>query len=153
MIEIKAMFTEKSEALSAIEQAQEAERKHLEYFQDGYMEGFSDGWDKSQDNVQVILKRYNIGADSDLKPAARGIRPKEFHGQIEKLREELAEVVEAWNEGQGRGRIAEELADLQQACETAMAMLGLSDIERQNVRKKVLLKNASRGYYGDCHAS
>jgi NTP pyrophosphatase (non-canonical NTP hydrolase) len=153
MIEIKAMFTEKSEALSAIEQAQEAERKHLEYFQDGYMEGFSDGWDKSQDNVQVILKRYNIGADSDLKPAARGIRPKEFHGQIEKLREELAEVVEAWNEGQGRGRIAEELADLQQACETAMAMLGLSELERQNVRKKVLLKNASRGYYGDCHAS
>jgi hypothetical protein len=112
MIEIKAMFTEKSDALRVIEQAQEAERKHLEYFQDGYMEGFSDGWDKSQDNVQVILKRYNIGADSDLKPAARGIRPKEFHGQIEKLREELAEVVEAWNEGQGRGRIAEELADL-----------------------------------------
>ena len=154
MIEIKAMFTEKSDALRVIEQAQEAERKHLEYFQDGYMEGFSDGWDKSLDNVQVILKRYNIGADkSDLKPAARGIRPKEFYGQIEKLREELAEVVEAWNEGQGRGRIAEELADLQQACETAMAMLGLSDIERQNVRKKVLLKNASRGYYGDCHAS
>jgi NTP pyrophosphatase (non-canonical NTP hydrolase) len=154
MIEIKAMFTEKSDALRVIEQAQEAERKHLEYFQDGYMEGFSDGWDKSLDNVQVILKRYNIGADkSDLKPAARGIRPKEFHGQIEKLREELAEVVEAWNEGQGRGRIAEELADLQQACETAMAMLGLSELERQNVRKKVLLKNASRGYYGDCHAS
>lgn len=153
MIEIKAMFTEKSDALRVIEQAQEAERKHLEYFQDGYMEGFSDGWDKSLDNVQVILKRYNIGADSDLKPAARGIRPKEFHGQIEKLREELAEVIEAWNEGQGRGRIAEELADLQQACETAMAMLGLSELERQNVRKKVLLKNASRGYYGDCHAS
>ena len=154
MIEIKAMFTEKSDALRQIEQAQEAERKHLEYFQDGYMEGFSDGWDKSLDNVQVILKRYNVGADkSDLKPAARGIRPKEFYGQIEKLREELAEVVEAWNEGQGKGRIAEELADLQQACETAMAMLGLSDIERQNVRKKVLLKNASRGYYGDCHAS
>jgi len=154
MIEIKAMFTEKSDALRVIEQAQEAERKHLEYFQDGYMEGFSDGWDKSLDNVQVILKRYNIGADkSDLKPAARCIRPKEFHGQIEKLREELAEVVEAWNEGQGRGRIAEELADLQQACETAMAMLGLSELERQNVRKKVLLKNASRGYYGDCHAS
>lgn len=153
MIEIKAMFTEKSDALRVIEQAQEAERKHLEYFQDGYMEGFSDGWDKSLDNVQVILKRYNIGADSDLKPAARGIRPKEFYGQIEKLREELTEVVEAWNEGQGRGHIAEELADLQQACETAMAMLGLSELERQNVRKKVLLKNASRGYYGDCHAS
>ena len=154
MIEVKAMFEQKSDAMRLIEQAQEAERKHLDYFQDGYMEGFSDGWDKSLDNVQVIFKRYNIGGEKcDLKPAVRGIRPKEFYGQIEKLREELAEVVEAWNEGQGKGRIAEELADLQQACETAMAMLGLSDIERQNVRKKVLLKNASRGYYGEHHAS
>lgn len=155
MIEIKAMFTEKSDALRQIEQAQKAEREHLRTYHDGYSEGYSDGWEKALDNVQVILKRYSIGGEkSDLKPAAKGIRPKEFHGQIEKLREELAEVVEAWNEGQGRGRIAEELADLQQACETAMAMLGLSDIERQNVRKKVLLKNASRGYYnGDYHAS
>ncbi len=155
MIEIKAMFTEKSDALRVIEQAQEAERKHLEYFQDGYMEGYDNGWDEALNNVQTILKRYSIGGDkSDLKPAARGIRPKEFYGQIEKLREELAEVVEAWNDGQGKGRIAEELADLQQACETAMAMLGLSEVERQNVRKKVLLKNASRGYYnGDYHAS
>lgn len=154
MIEIKAMFTEKSDALRVIEQAQKAEREHLRTYHDGYSEGYSDGWEKALDNVQVILKRYSIGGEkSDLKPAAKGIRPTEFYGQIEKLREELAEVVEAWNEGQGRGRIAEELADLQQACETAMAMLGLSDIERQNVRKKVLLKNASRGYYGDCHAS
>jgi hypothetical protein len=43
MIEIKAMFTEKSDALRVIEQAQEAERKHLEYFQDGYMEGYDKG--------------------------------------------------------------------------------------------------------------
>lgn len=154
MIEIKAMFTEKSDALRVIEQAQKAEREHLRTYHDGYSEGYSDGWEKALDNVQVILKRYSIGGEkSDLKPAAKGIRPTEFYGQIEKLREELAEVVEAWNEGQGRGRIAEELADLQQACETAMAMLGLSELERQNVRKKVLLKNASRGYYGDCHAS
>lgn len=155
MIEMKAMFTEKSDALRAIEQAQEAERKHLEYFQDGYMEGYDNGWDNALENVQVILKRYSIGGEkSDLKPVAKGIRPAEFYGQIEKLKEEIAEVVEAWNDGQGRGRIAEELADLQQACETAMAMLGLSEVERQNVRKKVLLKNASRGYYnGDYHAS
>lgn len=48
---------------------------------------------------------------------------------------------------EGKMRIAEELADIQEACETAMAILGLSEHERQNVRKKVLLKNASRGYY------
>lgn len=149
MIEIKAMFTKKSDALRLIEQAQKAEKEHLRTFQDGYAEGYSDGWDEALENVQVILKKYSIGGskESDLKPVAKGIRPKDFNGQIEKLREELAEVREAWNAGQGRGRIAEELADLQQACETAMAMLGLNEHERQNVRKKVLCKNASRGYY------
>ena len=148
MIEVKAMFQEKSDALLLVEQAQKKEQEHLRTFQDGYAEGYSDGWDKALENVSVILKRYSIGGEkSNLKPVTRGNRPAEFYGQIEKLREELAEVTEAWNEGQGRGRIAEELADLQQACETAMAMLGLSEVERQNVRKKVLLKNASRGYY------
>ena len=159
MIEVKAMFTEKSDALRVIEQAQKKEQEHLRKFQDGYAlrtfqdgyaEGYSDGWDKALENVSVILKRYSIGGEkSNLKPVTRGNRPAEFYGQIEKLREELAEVREAWNAGQGRGRIAEELADLQQACETAMAMLGLNEHERQNVRKKVLCKNASRGYYND----
>lgn len=149
MIEIKAMFTEKSDTLRVIEQTQKKEQEHLRTFQDGYSEGYSDGWDKALENVSVILKRYSIGGEkSNLKPVTRGNRPAEFYGQIEKLREELAEVREAWNDGQGRGRIAEELADLQQACETAMAMLGLNEHERQNVRKKVLCKNASRGYYG-----
>ena len=148
MIKVQAMFQEKSDALLLVEQAQKKEQEHLRTFQDGYAEGYSDGWDKALENVSVILKRYSIGGEkSNLKPVTRGNRPAEFYGQIEKLREELAEVTEAWNEGQGRGRIAEELADLQQACETAMAMLGLSEVERQNVRKKVLLKNASRGYY------
>jgi hypothetical protein len=72
MIEIKAMFTEKSDALRVIEQAQEAERKHLEYFHDGYMEGYDKGWDEALDNVQTILKRYSIGGEkSDLKPATK----------------------------------------------------------------------------------
>ena len=45
--------------------------------------------------------------------------------------------------------IAEELADIQEACETAMAILGLTEGERRTIRKKVLCKNASRGYYND----
>jgi NTP pyrophosphatase (non-canonical NTP hydrolase) len=155
MIEIKAMFTEKSDALRVIEQAQEAERKHLEYFQDGYMEGYDNGWDEALNNVQTILKRYSIGGEkSDLKPVAKSIRPKDFEGQIEKLKEELAEVEEAYREGQGKERVAEELVDLQLAAETGLAMLNLSEIERQNTRKRGLFKNASRGYYnGDYHAS
>lgn len=146
MIEIKAMFTEKSDALRLIEQAQKAEKQHLDYFQDGYAEGYSDGWDKALENVQVILKRYSIGGEkSDLKPATKfmGNHLKE---QLEKIREELAEVMLAY-QNEPKERIAEELVDVQQACETALAMLGYSEDERQKVRKKVLLKNASRGYY------
>lgn len=147
MIEVKAMFTEKSDALRLIEQAQKAEKQHLDYFQDGYAEGYSDGWDKALENVQVILKRYSIGGGkSDLKPATKfmGCQLKE---QLKKIREELAEVMLAY-QNEPKERIAEELVDVQQACETALAMLGLSEDERQKMRKKVLLKNASRGYYG-----
>jgi phosphoribosyl-ATP pyrophosphohydrolase len=153
MIEIKAMFTEKSDALRVIEQAQEAERKHLEYFQDGYMEGYDNGWDEALNNVQTILKRYSIGGEkSDLKPATK-FMSNPVKEQLQKIKEELAEVMHAY-QNESKERIAEELVDVQQACETALAMLGLSEDERSKMRKKVLLKNASRGYYnGDYHAS
>jgi phosphoribosyl-ATP pyrophosphohydrolase len=73
--------------------------------------------------------------------------------QLQKIKEELAEVMLAY-QNESKERIAEELVDVQQACETALAMLGLSEDERSKMRKKVLLKNASRGYYnGDYHAS
>lgn len=154
MIKVQAMFQEKSDALRIIEQAQEAERKHLDYFQDGYTEGFSDGWDKAIENVKVILKKYSIGGEkSELKPATKFVRQSSLAAQIAKIHSEYLEVMSAVVNKEGKARIAEELADVQQACETAMAILGLSEVERQNVRKKVLLKNASRGYYGDCHAS
>jgi phosphoribosyl-ATP pyrophosphohydrolase len=149
---IKAMFTEKSDALRVIEQAQEAERKHLEYFQDGYMEGYDKGWDEALDNVQTILKRYSIGGEkSDLKPATK-FMSNPVKEQLQKIKEELAEVMLAY-QNESKERIAEELVDVQQACETALAMLGLSEDERSKMRKKVLLKNASRGYYGEHHAS
>lgn len=153
MIEIKAMFTEKSDALRVIEQAQKKEHEHLRTFQDGYSEGYSDGWDKALDNVQVILKRYSVGGEkSDLKPATK-FMSNPVKEQLKKIKEELAEVMQAY-QNESKERIAEELVDVQQACETALAMLGLSEEERNKMRKKVLLKNASRGYYnGDYHAS
>ena len=116
-------------------------------FQDGYSEGYSDGWDEALKNVQVILKRYSIGGCKELKPATKFMRVT-LNDQFEKIKEEVGEAILAYVDGESNERIAEELADVQQACETAMAMLGLSELERQNVRKKVLLKNASRGYYG-----
>jgi phosphoribosyl-ATP pyrophosphohydrolase len=152
MIEIKAMFTEKSDELQKIEQSHKAEHEHLNTYQDGYSEGFSDGWDKAINNVQVILKRYSIGGEkSDLKPATK-FMSSPVKEQLQKIKEELAEVMLAY-QNESKERIAEELVDVQQACETALAMLGLSEDERSKMRKKVLLKNASRGYYGEHHAS
>lgn len=150
MIEIKAMFTEKSDALRVIEQAQKKEQEHLRTFQDGYAEGYSDGWDEALKNVQVILKKYSIGGskESDLKPATKYVKRSSLTEQIAKIHSEYLEVMSAVIHNEGKARIAEELADIQEACETAMAILGLSEVERQNARKKVLLKNASRGYYG-----
>ena len=147
MIKVQAMFQEKSDALRVIEQAQKKEQEHLRTFQDGYTEGYSDGWDKALGNVQVILKRYSIGGCKELKPATKFINCS-LTEQIAKIHSEYLEVMSAVIHDEGKARIAEELADIQEACETAMAILGLSEVERQNVRKKVLLKNASRGYYG-----
>lgn len=153
MIEIKAMFTEKSDAMLLVEQAQKKEQEHLRTFQDGYTEGYSDGWDEALKNVQVVLKKYSIGGEkSDLKPATK-FMSNSVKEQLQKIKEELAEVMQAY-QNESKERIAEELVDVQQACETALAMLGLSEEERNKMRKKVLLKNASRGYYnGDYHAS
>jgi hypothetical protein len=148
MIEVKAMFTEKSDALRIIEQAQEAEQKHLDYFQDGYTEGFSDGWDKAIENVKVILKKYSIGGEkSELKPATKFVRESSLAEQIAKIHSEYLEVMSAVIHNEGKARIAEELVDVQQACETAMAILGMNEEERRKTREKVLQKNARRGYY------
>ncbi len=149
MIEVKAMFTEKSDALLLVEQAQKKEQEHLRTFQDGYTEGYSDGWDEALKNVQVILKRYSIGGCKELKPATKFVERLSLTEQIAKIHSEYLEVMSAVIHNEGRARIAEELADIQEACETAMAILGLSEHQRQNIRKKVLLKNASRGYYED----
>lgn len=151
MIKVQAMFQEKSDALRVIEQAQKKEQEHLRTFQDGYAEGYSDGWDEALKNVQVILKKYSIGGskESDLKPATKYVKRLSLTEQIAKIHSEYLEVMSAVIHKESIGRIAEELADIQEACETAMAILGLTEGERRTIRKKVLCKNASRGYYND----
>ena len=148
MIEIKAMFTEKSDALLLVEQAQKKEQEHLRTFQDGYMEGYDNGWDDALKNVKVILKKYSIGGEkSELKPATKFVRQSSLAEHIAKIHSEYLEVMSAVVNKEGKARIAEELADVQQACETAMAILGMTEEERRKTREKVLQKNARRGYY------
>jgi hypothetical protein len=70
--------------------------------------------------------------------------------QMNHIYQELAEVDnELWLYKQhGKtDRLAEELVDLQMACETMLAIVGLGEQEREEVRKKVIEKNAKRGYY------
>lgn len=45
--------------------------------------------------------------------------------------------------------LAEELVDIQVACETALSMLGLNQEQRDQVRQRVNQKNALRGYHGN----
>lgn len=137
----------KAKAMQETERMIVASEESLAKYNEGYKEGYSDGYDKALENVQGIIRKHNLGGGKELKPATKFVGQLSLAEQIAKIHSEYLEVMSAVFHKEGNERIAEELADLQQACETAMAMLGLNEHERQNVRKKVLCKNASRGYY------
>ena len=73
--------------------------------------------------------------------------------QLEKVREEYAEVEllvlskELGKHNITALNIAEELIDLQTACETMLYMLGLTEAELNTMREYVVLKNKTRGYF------
>jgi flagellar biosynthesis/type III secretory pathway protein FliH len=117
-------------------------------FNDGYREGFADGYDAALEKAREVAEKYNLGVEKEkeLKPAVRfmGIS---LADQINKIHSELTEVISAYMDKEGEERIAEEIADVQQACETALAILGLTDEQRHEIRRKVIMKNKLRGYY------
>jgi hypothetical protein len=84
--------------------------------------------------------------EKELKPATR-FMGNSLEGQVSKIHDEYIEVLNAVMRNEGKERIAEELADVQEACETALAILGLTEDERKEVRRKVVIKNGLRGYY------
>ena len=137
----------KAKAMQETERMIVASEESLAKYNEGYREGYSDGYDKALENVHGIIRKYNLGGGKELKPATKFVRQLSLTEQIAKIHSEYLEVMSAVIHNEGKARIAEELVDIQEACETAMAILGLSEVERQNVRKKVLCKNASRGYY------
>lgn len=89
------------------------------------------------------------------------LKPVKIHtswtlkNQLAKIREEYSEVEilvlaqELGNNDITSTDIAEELVDLQTACETMLAMLGFDGVERNTVRLNVIEKNRKRGYYND----
>jgi restriction endonuclease Mrr len=124
-----------------------------EMYNEGLLDGFKDGYDEAMDNVRDTLKQYHIGVDKpgmaeekELKPAIRflGISTRAL---IDKIVEECDEVVQAYNDGESKERLAEEIADVQESCETALAGLGYHEKERREIRMKVIQKNTAREYY------
>jgi phosphoribosyl-ATP pyrophosphohydrolase len=124
-----------------------------ESYNEGLQDGFAEGYDRAMKDMQAVLKKYHVGVEKsemaeekELKPAIRflGISQRAL---IDKIVEECDEVVQAFNDGETKERLAEEICDVQQACETALAGLGLHEKERRGVRLQVIKKNADRGYY------
>lgn len=121
---------------------------------EGYSDGFSDGYDAALKNIKDVAEKCEIGGakkseqpeEKQLRPAVRFLHQSKGR-QIDKIVEECEEVVQAWNDGERIERIAEEVADLQQACETMLAMLGYTEEQRKKIRMSVIEKNSRRGYY------
>jgi hypothetical protein len=117
---------------------------------EGYADGFSAGYDKALENVAKLANNNLYGEKADegagLKPAIHFLgEPMQL--LIDKIVEECDEVVQAFNDGEGKTRLAEEIADVQLACETALSGLGLHEKERRKIRLQCIQKNDKRGYY------
>lgn len=70
-----------------------------------------------------------------------------LEAEIEKLSDELDEVVEAYADGDMRA-VAEEVVDLYHACETALRILEeVACVDITQVCYRVIQKNTRRGYY------
>lgn len=144
MLKVESM---KEEALQQVKLEMELSRK----FSEGYEDGFSDGYDKAIENVLNLANKYAYGKkenkEVELKPAVYFLH-QPLGKLIDKVVEEVDEVVQAYNDGESIERIAEELADVQEASETAMAKLPLYvESKRRDTRLKVIEKNTIRGYY------
>lgn len=139
----------KEKALQGVEKMLEASEESLAKYNEGYREGFSDGYDVALEKAREVAEKYSLGVEpkeKELKPAVRFLGLS-FPDQLKKIHDEYKEVISAWMDKEGKERVAEELADMQQAIETALAILGLTEEQRKEVRRKVVIKNSLRGYY------
>lgn len=141
----------KDKIMMEVQEQMDQSEKSLSKYNEGYVDGYSDGYDKGVETVRAVAIKYSLGGEkahteTELKPAIHFLNQSKGR-QIDKIVEECEEVVQAWNDGERIERIAEEVADLQQACETMLAMLGYTEEQRKNIRMSVIEKNSRRGYY------
>ena len=140
----------KEQVMQGVDKMVAATIEGVRRYYDGYKEGFSEGYDAALEKAREVAEKYNLGVDEpkekELKPATRFLGIS-LGDQVNKIHAELNEVIKAVMDNEGKERIAEEIADVQQACETALAILGLTEEQRQEIRRKVVMKNSLRGYY------
>lgn len=141
----------KKEAFKQVEQR----CKLSEWYNKGLKDGYIDGYETAIEHTQKVISKYNLCNEKNKNDEEKDLIPAfKFMGDsikslIDKIVEECDEVVEAYNDGEGKERLAEEIGDVQLACETALAGLGYHEKERRGVRLKNIKKNKDRGYYCD----
>lgn len=124
---------------------------------------------RSEAKLLESLQELKARRESDLLPATKFLS-NTVDDQMVYITEEYAEVYKAFEnytyepgfgeetdeaineifaeENQAiKYQLAEKLVDLQTSAETMLAIMGLSEQQRREVRQKVIEKNKQRGYY------
>ena len=124
-----------------------------EAYQHGYFDALADverQHEQLADDTRIIRPIVELLdlRESEPRPAVKFIHDG-LPVQLKKLKEEYDEVVQAYEMGESRDRLTEELADVQIVCETIMATVGLTANQRRRIRRLVIKKNMARGYYDE----
>ena len=74
--------------------------------------------------------------------------PEELPKQLQHVKEEAYEAIEAYLNEESEWTLATELMDVIHAAETALRLLGMHESMLNGVKTNVIVKNENRGYYG-----
>ena len=132
--------------------------EQLENFTSLFHKIMDEGGVKRPDLLWPILQELKERRESDLRPAAKFLNLK-IGEQLRIVEGELDEVFNALpayliekDDGvtgitESLMHFAEEIVDTQTALETLLVIAGLDETARNEVRRRVIEKNAKRGYY------
>ena len=137
--------------IAELRKMMELSRVKSEAYQQGYFDALADvecQHEQPADDTRIIRPIVELLdlRESEPRPAVKFIHDG-LPVQLKKLKEEYSEVVQAYEVGESRDRLTEELADVQMVCETIMATVGLTANQRRRIRRLVIKKNMARGYY------
>ena len=137
--------------IAELRKMMELSRVKSEAYQQGYFDALADverQHEQPVDDTRIIRPIVELLdlRESEPRPAVKFIH-NGLPAQLKKLKEEYGEVVQAYEVGESRDRLTEELADVQMVCETIMATVGLTKNQRRRIRRLVIKKNMARGYY------